>query len=1117
MSEIIIGTEFNDPAIQAIRDQLSSKDDGVPFLLLPVKIETRFMKVARPVRDVDFFPDVLEEIFELEDRMHFDPSVLPVHEVLGKIRKFPIQLDEINKKMEGVRRLSGRDNDNLSTRFAQLEKSYGDLSLSLSKMKWANDERLRELRVLKNSVASKLHQTGVSIGQLKVADDASQPESVALLETLRSINEALAKISQEQVSVTDRKERKLVHSVIDDQFLIIDRALRIAKRDIKRNALITPDHAGTIAELGMATTPLIEKATLNIDKVKSAYKKTEYRQNLSQVATSLKVLYQGIDTHVGPRLAMLRELETTDARSIAWQINLIRFKLKRLNQHAFKTYDEIKNSWDSLNKKLDGLKTEVYKIIEGDEEEIKAVRRAWDDADIELEKFHNRVRSFKGVQNQKPQLSRTIVEINDFYRRDLSGLKSGSKSYLSPVNDQRLEKGVKVFRNAINVLNAVATEFEGYLKHPSVKKLDASIKRLVEFQRVFSRAATDLQVLPKKAIDDLGKISTRLEASIEKLIAKEEDATRAKKGETPATIAAKAFTSIKSAIESHAGNSERNALPGSETRSTVMFATRSVTTDELWVRFYPDDIAIHSHEEALTVEEVEAGKGYWQEIWAASDDYESKLAAWRAIATAHGSQRAAWIVKAMTPETVIAAPVREKLREFSKELVQANANLENVTRILSKGGGTNDLVIEIGQAFPTLLLVEEGIRKIRAAQVNLLLKTQRLLLKVKSHIGIVVKNIKGLSDVERSRLGRELDVVAQFVLTLQKIEKLFQEIKKVTSKELIKEHGRSVFPEVQTKESSWTTAPHSKVMPDKFVVITVRGGVYKHLVVGKPLPAEKLIVGLDPTTFESDTFQYDSEGNLIVDEKIKWLTDFNEAVNKGMAVTITLDEEDLAQGFDRVFVLGIKDTTPAEGKNLFERLIDNHHYIPEGASFLPVATPTNNTESGESGYRTFEEDAALSFAIERNDEEPITPSADPTFLTDGQRLANALGIDFDVLNNLDYHDRTEVSEAMLMNKALFHGTLGNYMEDGLDTLFTLDNVKHTKSFFTQFVTARGFLPSIRVGTQPYGILPTSAFSQFSVTADDTFIPQLNKEDFENPAAIQDELQTRYDIRLKQLL
>ena len=974
MSEIIIGTEFNDPAMQAIRDQVAGKNDGVPFLLLPVKIETRFMKASRPVRDVDLFPDVLEKLFEVEDRMHFDPSVLPVHEVLGKIRKFPIQLDEIGKGLEGVHRLSGRDNENLKARFAQVEKSYQDLSLSLSKMKVDNDERLRELRLLKNAVASKIHQTGVSISQLKVIDGTTSiPDGAVFLETLQSINESLNKISREKMSVSDRREKKSVFSTIDDQFSILDRALRIARKEMNISMMFTPAQSEKIAQLGKGITALIASATGNIEKVKSAYKKVEYKEKLSQLTNRITAVYQRIDTHVAPRMAMRSLLETVDARSIAWQINVIRFKLKRLNHHAFKTYEDIQNSWGSLNKKLDALRTEVYKIIEGDDEEIKAVRRAWDDADVELEKFHNRVRSFKVVEKHKPLLSRTIVEINDHYRKDLSGLKSGSKSYFSTLNEMRLEKSAVAFQSSLNTLNAIKKEIDDCLEHPSPKNLDVAVKKLVEFQHSFSRAAGDIHVLPKKAFSDLEKTSNQLGASIEKLVAKEGKGPRKKKGETAATVAARAFASIKSIVASQATDAaNRKDILRTESRHSIVFATRTITTDELWVRIYPDDIAIHSHEEALTVEEVEAGKGYWQEIWAASDDYESKLAAWRAISTAYGSQRAAWIVKAMTPETVIAEPVREKLRQFSMELIQVNENLEKIVQMLSRGGSTNDLMIEIGQAFPTLILVEEGLRRIKSAQVNLLLKTQRFLLKVKSQVSNVVRNVKSISDVERSRLGRAVEVVAQFALALKRIEKIFQEINKVTSKELIKEHGQNVFPEVQTKESGWTAAPHSNVMPDRFVVVTVRGGVYKHLVAGKPLPPDKLIVGLDPNSFDSDTFQYDEDGNLIVDESIKWLTDFNEAVNKGMAVTITLDEEDVEKGFDRVFVLGVKDTTPADGRALLEKLIDNHHYIPEGASFLPVATPTNNTESGESGYRTFEEDAALSFAIERNDEEPVT-------------------------------------------------------------------------------------------------------------------------------------------------
>ena len=305
--------------------------------------------------------------------------------------------------------------------------------------------------------------------------------------------------------MSDRREKKSAFSLIDDQFSILDRALRIARREINIDTVFTPEQSEKIAQLGKGIKALIASATGNIEKVKSAYKKVEYNQKLGQLTSRIIALYQGIDTRVGPRMAMRQELETVDARSIVWQINVIRFKLKRLNQHAFKTYDEIQNSWGSLNKKLDALRKEVYKIIEGEDEEIKAIRRAWDDADVELEKFHNRVRSFKGVEKHKPLLSQTIVEINDHYRKDLSGLKSGSKSYFSPLNEMRLQKSAVAFQSSLNTLNVIKKEIDDYLEHPSPKNLDVAIKKLVEFQHSFSRAARDIHVLPKKAYDGLEK------------------------------------------------------------------------------------------------------------------------------------------------------------------------------------------------------------------------------------------------------------------------------------------------------------------------------------------------------------------------------------------------------------------------------------------------------------------------------------------------------------------------------------------------------------------------------------------------------------------------------------
>ncbi|HRI60873.1 MAG TPA: hypothetical protein PK228_14140, partial [Saprospiraceae bacterium] len=70
---------------------------------------------------------------------------------------------------------------------------------------------------------------------------------------------------------------------------------------------------------------------------------------------------------------------------------------------------------------------------------------------------------------------------------------------------------------------------------------------------------------------------------------------------------------------------------------------------ELWIRVYPDAIAIDNHDPALTQSEVDAGKAYWMEVIAAGQDTGKRLGAWRALAGKSGVQRAAWIVKSLKP------------------------------------------------------------------------------------------------------------------------------------------------------------------------------------------------------------------------------------------------------------------------------------------------------------------------------------------------------------------------------------------------------------------------------------------------------------------------------------
>jgi hypothetical protein len=80
---------------------------------------------------------------------------------------------------------------------------------------------------------------------------------------------------------------------------------------------------------------------------------------------------------------------------------------------------------------------------------------------------------------------------------------------------------------------------------------------------------------------------------------------------------------------------------------------------ELWVRIYPDQIAVDSHEPELTNQEGSDGEVYWNAVWqagttpASPDDLK---APWRILASLYGSPRAAWIARALTPTNLNQQP-----------------------------------------------------------------------------------------------------------------------------------------------------------------------------------------------------------------------------------------------------------------------------------------------------------------------------------------------------------------------------------------------------------------------------------------------------------------------------
>ena len=89
----------------------------------------------------------------------------------------------------------------------------------------------------------------------------------------------------------------------------------------------------------------------------------------------------------------------------------------------------------------------------------------------------------------------------------------------------------------------------------------------------------------------------------------------------------------------------------------VRIETRFMSVEsgsELWVRIFPDDIAVHTHEPDLTAAELSDGQVFWREMWAAARRIRrgpTGVRDWRVDGglASYGSPRAAWIATQTAP------------------------------------------------------------------------------------------------------------------------------------------------------------------------------------------------------------------------------------------------------------------------------------------------------------------------------------------------------------------------------------------------------------------------------------------------------------------------------------
>jgi hypothetical protein len=277
-----------------------------------------------------------------------------------------------------------------------------------------------------------------------------------------------------------------------------------------------------------------------------------------------------------------------------------------------------------------------------------------------------------------------------------------------------------------------------------------------------------------------------------------------------------------------------------------------------------------------------------------------------------------------------------------------------------------------------------------------------------------------------------------------------------------------VFPTPPARAAAWTRAPVTRVLPRRWYVLGYNGGQLVASAAGNAVPDE-LAMGPDPSAPAAAP-----TGDPATDAGIKWMVDFAEAERIGMGVRLPLHLGLAQLGLDVLLVLGTKAGTDlADDTPELARLLDAHHYT-DGLAFVLQGTPTNNTPDAPSGFGTSDPGQVDSYASER-----AAPAVQAGDGSNAAVLAAALGLTGDAaaaLGNLANAGATESLSARHMNRALWPATWGYFLRQMVGAPLTPDAVEWARQHFVQHVRAQGPLPAVRVGKQPYGILPATALA-----------------------------------------
>jgi hypothetical protein len=283
------------------------------------------------------------------------------------------------------------------------------------------------------------------------------------------------------------------------------------------------------------------------------------------------------------------------------------------------------------------------------------------------------------------------------------------------------------------------------------------------------------------------------------------------------------------------------------------------------------------------------------------------------------------------------------------------------------------------------------------------------------------------------------------------------------------------FPTRPRRASSWTRPLEATALPERWVAVGYQTNADGSLVEvfrrwSPTRVPDRLAAGPSPAAEDAPPPPAPDATIPPVQESFRWALEPRAAEAAGMLLTVRDAElaqgRRLANGLTRLVVFGVDWTlTPAQAAGALETLLRSHTATGDLA-FVEPGTPTNNTGATRSAFSTAPADQVAEWT-------PPLTGTDPDAVAEAAagRLAAALGISADALAPAPgaggrYH---RWSSALV--DALWEATGGYYLTDLLAPLGNDSLTTSIRAHAADHLHASGPLPTIRVGPQPYGVLP----------------------------------------------